>query len=81
MEKNIIVVTDFDLDKVYPKYTILIKEDRFAISNGVNKVSEYNFVPIFDVIENILKKIDLFIKKMIGKIKFDRKNKEIKQDF
>lgn len=39
------------------------------------------FGTIFDVIENILKKIDLFIKKMIGKIKFDRKNKEIKQDF
>ena len=39
------------------------------------------FGTIFDVIENILKKIDLFIKKMIGKIKFGRKNKEIKQDF
>ena len=39
------------------------------------------FGTIFDVIENILKKIDLFIKKMIGKIKFDRKIKEIKQDF
>ena len=39
------------------------------------------FGTIFDVVENILKKIDLLIKKMIGKIKFDRKNKEIKQDF
>ena len=51
MEKNIIVVTDFDLDKVYPKYTILIKEDRFAISNGVDRVCKYKFVPLFDVIE------------------------------
>ena len=39
------------------------------------------FGTIFDFIENILKKIVLFTKKMIGKIKFDRKNKEIKQDF
>ena len=51
MEKNIIVVTDNDLDKVYPKYTILIKEDKFAICNGVKKVSEYKFVPIFNAIE------------------------------
>lgn len=39
------------------------------------------FGTIFDVIENILKKVVSFIKKMIGKIKFGRKNKEIKQDF
>ena len=51
MEKNIIVVTDNDLDKVYPKYAILIKEDKFTICNGVKKVSEYNFVPIFNPIE------------------------------
>lgn len=51
MEKNIIVVTDFDLDKVYPKYTILIKEDKFAISNGVDRVCKYNFVSLFDAIK------------------------------
>lgn len=51
MEKNIIVVKDFDLDKVYPMYTILIKDDKFAISNGVKKVSEYKFVPLFDALE------------------------------
>lgn len=39
------------------------------------------FGTIFDAIENIFKKLVLFIKKMIGKIKFGRKNKEIKQDF
>lgn len=39
------------------------------------------FGTIFDAIENIFKKLVLIIKKMIGKIKFDRKNKEIKQDF
>ena len=51
MEKNIIIVTDSDSDKIYPKYTILIKEDRFAISNGVDRVCKYKFVPLFDVIE------------------------------
>ena len=39
------------------------------------------FGTIFDAIENIFKKLVLIIKKMIGKIKFGRKNKEIKQDF
>ena len=51
MEKNIIIVNDTDLDKVYPKNTILIKEDRFAISNGVDRVSKYNFVLLFDIVE------------------------------
>ena len=59
MEKNIIVVTDFDLDKVYPKYTILIKEDKFAISNGVDRVCKYNFVPLFDAIEKTDPRIEV----------------------
>ena len=59
MEKNIIVVTDFDLDKVYPKYTILIKEDKFAISNGVDRVCKYNFVSLFDAIEKTDPRIEV----------------------
>ena len=59
MEKNIIVVTDFDLDKVYPKYTILIKEDKFAISNGVDRVCKYNFVSLFDAIEKADPRIEV----------------------
>ena len=39
------------------------------------------FGTIFDAMENIFKKLVLIIKKMIGKIKFGRKNKKIKQDF
>lgn len=59
MEKNIIVVTDFDLDKVYPMYTILIKEDKFAISNGVDRVCKYNFVSLFDAIEKADPRIEV----------------------
>lgn len=59
MEKNIIVVTDNDLDKVYPKYTILIKEDKFAISNGVDRVCKYNFVSLFDAIEKADPRIEV----------------------
>lgn len=51
MEKNIIMINDTDQDKVYPKNTILIKGDRFAISNGVDRVCKYKFVPLFDAIE------------------------------
>ena len=75
MEKNIIVVKDFDLDKVYPKYTILIKEDKFAISNGVDRVCKYNFVSLFDAIEKADPRIEVSAETGTLDVKYYKNNR------